>query len=180
MARVVAAARRYAQAVFEVAREKNELDRWATDLEKISTAVQKPEVLAVLENPKIHLEAKRDILQDAIADLTPLELNFISVLIQKSRLAVLPQIVAEYQRMLDAYNGIQRADVVTAVPLEEQDRETLKQKLSAMTGKKIVLTTRVDPSILGGFVARIGDRLIDGSVVSNLLSLKRRLSGEAG
>lgn len=180
MARVTAAARRYAQAVFQLAIEKNEIDRWKADLDAISGLVKNPDLRSILENPKIPIEEKQRVIRKLLPDLAPLAVNLASLLIVKGRLAVTDQIAAEYQLMVDAHHGLERAEVVTAVPLDEEDTGKLKERLEALLGKQVVLTSRVEPAILGGLVARIGDRLIDGSTLTNLLTLKRRLSGEAG
>lgn len=180
MARVAAAARRYAQAVFQLAIEENELDRWRADLETISSLIKRPELLSILENPIIPLGEKRRILRDVAPALAPLALNLASLLIVKGRLAIADQIAAEYGKMVDAHRGVERAEVITAVPLDEADKDKIRERLAALTNKEIILSPRVDPSIIGGLVARIGDKLLDGSTRSNLLTLKKRLSGEAG
>ncbi|MBI2909838.1 MAG: ATP synthase F1 subunit delta [Chloroflexi bacterium] len=180
MARVTAAARRYAQAVFQLALEKNEIDRWAADLEAITDLATRPELLSLLGNPKIPLAEKQRVIREVRPDLASLAFNLVSLLIVKGRLTIAGQIECQYMAMVDAHRGIERAEVVTAVPLDEDDKAKLKERLEAMTGKQVLLTARVEPSILGGLITRIGDRLIDGSTLTNLLTLKRRLSGEAG
>jgi F-type H+-transporting ATPase subunit delta len=77
--------------------------------------------------------------------------------------------------MADAYLGLEHARVVTALPIDKQEEAKLTEHLAAITGKKVVLTTEVDPAIIGGFVARIGDKLIDGSTKAKLEALKRSL-----
>jgi F-type H+-transporting ATPase subunit delta len=77
--------------------------------------------------------------------------------------------------MADAHLGLEHAKVITAIPLDEGDKKKLSERLAAITGKKIVLTTEVDPAIVGGFVARVGDKLIDGSTKAKLEALRRQL-----
>ncbi len=77
--------------------------------------------------------------------------------------------------MADAYQGVEHAEVTTAIPLDEEDRQRLSERLAELTGTRIVLSTRVDPNVIGGFVVRIGDRLIDGSTKSKLDSLRKSL-----
>lgn len=170
-------ARRYAQAVFELALEKNELERWESDLEKISEAVGVEAFLAVLENPKIKLEDKSRLITGSLGEINPLALNLLLMLIEKSAVSMIRGIVTEFQQMVDDYHGVQTAEVVTAVPLEESEKEKLTGSLSEIVGKKIEMKAEVDPEILGGIIARVGGKLLDGSTRSRLVALKRELVG---
>jgi F-type H+-transporting ATPase subunit delta len=88
-------------------------------------------------------------------------------------------IADEYQRLLDSYRGIEQAEVTTAIELDDEDRRKLEERLELVVGKKVVLKPRVDPAVLGGIVARIGGKLLDGSTRSKLMALKKALaSGE--
>ncbi len=168
-------AKRYAQAVFQLAREKNEVERWRFELRTIAETLSDPQLRAILEDPKVHLTEKEKLVSKCLPDIRQLALNFSYILVAKQMLGILKQIVSEYERMADAYQGLEHAKVITAVPLDEQDREKLSGRLATLTGKKILLETEVDPAIIGGFVARIGDQLIDGSSRAKLEALKRRL-----
>jgi F-type H+-transporting ATPase subunit delta len=86
-------------------------------------------------------------------------------------------IAAEYQRLLDSSRGIEQAEVTTAVPLDENDMTKLTERLGAVVGKEVVVKAEVDPEILGGIIARIGGKLLDGSTRSKLAALKRELVG---
>jgi len=108
--------------------------------------------------------------------VSPLALNLVYFLIARTRIGILHRIVAEYGELVDAYNGIEHAEVVTPFPMDEAERGALGDRLAGVLGKKkVVLRTRVDPAIIGGMVARIGDRLIDGSTRTKLDGLKRSL-----
>jgi F-type H+-transporting ATPase subunit delta len=169
--------RRYAQAVFEIARETNELEQWQTDLQKISGAVEDKEFLAALESPKIKLADKTKFLNRRLQDMNPLAMNLVYLLIARSGIGMIGDITAEYQRLLDTYRGIEPAEVITAVPLDEKDKQKLTERLSAVVGKQVVLKAEVDPEILGGIIARVGGKLLDGSTRSKLAALKRELTG---
>ena len=173
-------ARRYAQAVFEIALEKNELERWQADLPKVAAAVSDSNLLAVLENPKIKIEEKSRLLLKVLGDINPLALNLVLLLIARAGIGMIGEIAAEYQRLLDAYRGIQAADVTTAVPLDDRDKQELAEKLGSLVGAKVVLKSEVDPGILGGIIARVGGKLLDGSTRSKLIALKRELVGGGG
>ncbi len=170
-------ARRYAQAVFEIALEKKELERWQTDLQKIVGAIADETFLAALESPKIKTEDKSKLLTKSLGDISPLALNLVLMLITRGGVAMVEEIAEEYQRMLDEYHGIQMADVITAVPIDDKDKEKLAEKLGTLVAKKVVLKSEVDPEILGGIVARVGGKLLDGSTRSKLAALKRELVG---
>jgi len=170
-------AKRYAQAIFEIALERNELDRWQSDLGKIARLGEDATVTAWLENPKLHFDIKTRLLSEQLGDINPLALNLACLLVARGRLSLAGDIAEEYQRLLDSYRGIEQAEVTTAIPLEDKDKQSLAQRLGAVVGKKVVLKLKVDPSLIGGIVARIGDKLLDGSTSSKLLALKRELEG---
>ena len=178
MAKAVSA-KRHAQAVFQIALEKNELDRWRADLENIADALKEPSFVALLENPKVHFDQKATVLKQVFTDISPLAMNLINFLVVKNRLKIFDSLVDEYMRMVDEHYGKERAEVVTAIPLDGEAMDRLQKKLAAVTQKDIVIKAEVDPEIRGGLVAKIGDKLIDGSVRTKLKDLKRGLS-EAG
>ncbi len=173
-------ARRYSQAVFDIAREKNELDKWQSDLKKIATLADDVEFIALLENPKVRFEDKAKILAKGLGDVNPLALNLVYLLVTKGRFGMVADIADEYQRLLDSYRGIEQAEVTTAIELDDEERRKLEERLETVVGKKVVLKPRIDPSVLGGIVARVGGKLLDGSTRSKLVALKKALaSGEA-
>ena len=169
--------RRYAQAIFELALEKKELERWQSDLQKISGVVADEEFLAALESPKISFKKKSELLSKRLTDLNPLAMNLVYLLVARSGIGMIGDIAAEYQRLLDSYRGVEQAEVITAVPLDENDMKKLTENLSAVVGKEVVVKAEVDPEILGGIIARMGGKLLDGSTRSKLAALKRELVG---
>ena len=173
-------ARRYAQAVFEIALEKKELDRWQADLQKIVDAVSDTTFLAALDSPKIKIEDKSRFLRERLGDINPLALNLVLLLINRTGVGMIVKIADEYQRLLDNYHGIETAEVTTAVLLDDKDKKKLVEKLGALVGAEVELKTEVDPEILGGIVARVGGKLLDGSTRSKLAALKKELAGEGG
>jgi F-type H+-transporting ATPase subunit delta len=170
-----ASARRHAQAAFQIALERGELETWREDLEMISEAMKDPVLLAFLETPRIHFSEKTRILSQRLEGINPLAMNLTLLLVAKGRLGLVEDLVLEYKRLVDEYRGIAHAEVVTAVPLELEEKDELVRHLGDMVGKEIVLTARVDPSLIGGLMARVGDRLIEGSIQSRLLALKESL-----
>jgi F-type H+-transporting ATPase subunit delta len=170
-------ARRYAQAVFEIALEKKELERWQSDLQKIAGAVGDAAFLAALESPKLKFDDKSRLLTALLGDANPLVLNLVRLLINRASIGIIGDIADEYQRLLDSYHGIEPAEVITAVPLDDRDIQRLTENLGTLVGKKVVLKPEVDPGVIGGIVARIGGKLLDGSTRSKLAALKRELVG---
>jgi len=170
-------AKRYSQAVFEIALETKELDRWQSDLKKIVGIVGDAAFLALLESPKFHFADKARLLSERLEGINPLALNLVLLLVTRGRLDIIGDIADEYQRLLDNYRGIEQAEVITAIPLSDEDKLKLAEHLGAIVGKKVVLKSEVDSRLIGGIVARIGGKLLDGSTRSKLVALRRELAG---
>jgi F-type H+-transporting ATPase subunit delta len=171
----IGSAKRYAQAVFQIAIEKNEIDKWRSELDSIALALNDPQLKAILEDPKIRFVSKSQLVNKCLPDLSELAYNFAYLLIEKQRLHLLDQIVADFNRMADDYQGIGHARVITAIDLDSSDKDRLAKHLNSLTGKQVTVETDVDESIIGGFIARIGDRLLDGSTRARLEALKKKL-----
>lgn len=169
------AARRHAQAVFEIAMEQDQLDKWRSDLDLMSAVFADSELLPVLENPKIRFEDKATAVAQSLSGVSDFALNLAKLLILRRRAKLMPQIAEQYARLVDRRTGIDHAEVTTASPIDSATEESFKQHLSQITGNKIVLTVKTDPDIIGGFIARVGDKVIDGSVRSQLQSLKQSI-----
>lgn len=170
-----ASARRHAQAAFQIALERSELDMWRGDLKRISEAMEDPLLAAFLQSPKVPFEEKARILSQCLEGINPLAMNLAFLLVAKGRLGIVEEIVLEYGRLLDEHRGIAHAEVATAVPLDLDEKDRLTHRLSDMMAKEILVTTKLDPSIIGGLIARVGDKLIDGSIKSRLLALRESL-----
>lgn len=178
MTRIISV-KRYAQAAFELAREKGELENWRDGLNRATRITGDGEARNVLENPKIPLERKEIILKKGLGKVEPMVINAVCLLMSRGKLKILGDISRHYARLLDAHYGIQHAEVITAVPLDDEVKKSLSMQFAKMVGHKVIIDARVDSSIVGGFKAKIGDTLIDGSIHNNLESLKKSLV-EAG
>lgn len=174
-----AAAKRYAQAAFAVALEHEELEQWATDMAAIAMVMGQSEAIALLQSNKVPAAEKEAILARALAGIGPRAMNLARLLVAKNRVYLAPQIDEEFRALVDEHRGIAWATVTTAVPLSDTQKELVASKLGGMTGRQVNVETEVDPAILGGLVARVGDTLIDGSTRSRLLALKKELTGES-
>jgi F-type H+-transporting ATPase subunit delta len=172
--------RRYARAVFEIALENKAIEKWQSDLQRIVVVISDADFLAAMESPKIRFDKKSKLLAERLGAVGPLALNLARLLVVKNGIGVIGEIAAEYRRLVDVYHGIQPAKVVTAVPIDAKDKEKLAENLGALVGSKIVVESRVDPAILGGVIARVGGKLLDGSTRSKLAALNRELAGAGG
>ena len=172
----IASGKRYAQAAFELALDKNELEPWQEALQKIAHLTGDADLMPLLQNPRTPFETKKDLLKKHLGEISPLALNLALLLTQQGLLRLGPSIAQQYHELLDLHRGIKRAQVMTALPLDEKDQEAISRRLEAMVQGKVVVTTHVVPSIIGGFIARTGDVLIDGSVHRSLEALKKTLA----
>ncbi|MDP6510226.1 MAG: F0F1 ATP synthase subunit delta [Dehalococcoidia bacterium] len=166
---------RHALAVFTIAREQDRFDKWLQDLGQLSQISQDPLFRAVMDNPKLSVEEKLGLLPDKLSGLSPMAVNLLALLVARYRLRLIPDIYKEYRKLVNAHQGVTSAELVTAVPMEDTVKDAVTSGLEAITGGKVVVTTRVDPSLLGGLVAYIGDTLLDGSVRSKLKALRKSL-----
>jgi F-type H+-transporting ATPase subunit delta len=171
--------KRYAQAVFELALERNELEVWQAGLKKMSDLTTDQELMALLQNPRIPFDAKKDLLKKRLGDLHPSAMNLAVLLVAKGNLYRSRDIFQKYNNLLDIHRGVERAEVTTAFPLGVMEEERISRRLGEIIDHKVVIETHLDPSIVGGFIARMGDMLIDGSIRQRLESLKKSLV-EAG
>ena len=171
-----ASARRYSQAVFEIALEQNELEAWKADLNQIAAVLVDPELVSLLESPKLPFSHKDELLSERLKGVRPLALNLARILVTKGRLRLAGQIAVGYEQLVDAYYGIEHAEVTTAILLDDVDKETLASHLGTLVGKRLTLEIRVDPLILGGVSVRLGNKLIDGSTRARLESLRQSLT----
>jgi F-type H+-transporting ATPase subunit delta len=176
MARPISAARRYAEAVFQLATREGAHDAWAADLTTAVELVGDERVAQIVSNPSVPLTVRSATLERLLGKrISPLALNLVRLLDQRGRLRLLPAIAAEYTRLLDALRGVVAATVTSAAPLEKDEVAALAARLEAMTGGSVKLATAVDPSLIGGLTVRVGDRMIDASVRGRLERLRDQL-----
>lgn len=169
-------ARRYGQAVFEIARDSGEFDAWERDLGVLDAVMTDPVTSAYLESPKTTSAAKRALLDKAMEGASPEAKRLSGMLLERRRLSSVPEIFEHYQALLLKERGIVIANVTTAVPMNAAAETMIQKQLSTLLGKDVEIRSEVDPAIIGGMVARIGDNLIDGSVSNQLRRLHERLT----
>lgn len=174
-------ARRYARAIFELAEEADRLDEVRSQLGAFADLVAgHRELNSVFGNPAVSPIAKRAIFEELESDLgfEQLVADTIRLLIRKGRIHYLESILGEYDEMLRRRRGEVVAEVTSARRLGERRIEEIRRRLAEVTGKKVELSASVDPELLGGLVARIGDTVYDGSVENQLQRLRKRLVEE--
>jgi F-type H+-transporting ATPase subunit delta len=175
----ISSGKRYAQAAFELALERNELESWQKGLKKIAELTKDEELMALLQNPRLPFDAKKNLLQKQLGEINPLAFNLSLLLVSKGLLRIGQQIFQQYISLLDVHRGIERAKVTTALSLGDEEKEAISRCLGEMADRKVAIDGQVDPTIIGGFIARMGDKLIDGSIRQKLETLKKNLV-EAG
>ena len=166
-------AKRYAQAVFSLAAEDNSHDQWLADLSRLAEAVEDPTTGGFFISPNVSEERKRA----AVAQLLPgdrqkLARNLAIMMIDRHRFDSVPLLLEVYRDLVLESRGIAVARVTTAVEMTPAEELRVREGLQRIVGREIELRPTVDPDIIGGMVARIGDRLVDGSVVSQLNRLR--------
>ncbi|MDI7260417.1 MAG: ATP synthase F1 subunit delta [Thermodesulfobacteriota bacterium] len=175
----ITSGKRYAQAAFDLAVERNELESWQQGLRKIADLAKDEELMALLQNPRLPFPAKKSLLEKRLGEINPLPFNLTLLLVSKGILRRGGDIYQQYNSLLDFHRGIERAKVTTALPLGDEEGEAISRRLAEIVKRKVVIDAQVDPSIIGGFIARIGDTLIDASIHQKLETLRRSLV-EAG
>ena len=171
-----ASSRRYAQATFQIALERDELDAWLYDLMLLASALDSGELSDYLDAPQVPVAQKVELIKNTLGDsVSLLALNLASLLASRGITYLMPGIVKQYQQLLDAHQGIERAEVVSAVPLDNSQQQEVAELLEGIVDKTIRLSPIVDPSVLGGFVAKVGDRVIDGSTRTKLRVMRQDL-----
>ena len=173
------AAKRYAQAVFELAQEADAIAAWDDDLARMSAVATDPTARDYLANPSVPRQSRLELLQAVLPPERAEARNLAALLVERGRVGDLPAILELYRESVRDLRGVVVADVTTAEPLGKRERELVRAQLSAKVGREVELRERVDPEIIGGIVAQVGDQLIDGSVISQLRRLRTRLAAPA-
>jgi F-type H+-transporting ATPase subunit delta len=169
-------ARRYAEAILAIAQEQGTLDRWRADVQLIGEAFGNHQLAFVLREPNIPARRKEHIVRDLLASrVQPDALNLALLLMHDGLVDVAPRLAVEFERLYNDAMGQAVAQVTTALPLDDHERAQIAGDLQQITGKRVILQERVDPSILGGVMARVGDTLIDGSVRRRLALLREQI-----
>lgn len=172
------AARAYAQALFELGDRDGKLDIFSAQLKDIADVFKtQSELRQLLFHPQVKAEVKKDTLQKIFGhDIDKMVMNFLMLLVDRRRIAGIDKIWYRFRTLVNEARNLEEAEVTTAIPLGDAAQKALQEKLAGMTGKEIVLHTKIDGAIVGGVIVRMGDKLIDGSVIRQLSDLRRTLT----
>jgi len=171
---------RYARALFELSRARDVTFAVGKNLEKLIRLLKRyPEVMNVLTNPEIPKEFKVSLLVRAVAvELNPATVRMIELLVQRGDAELLPGIQRSYAELRKQAAGILEVEVESAWPLGEESQDEVRLALCQATGRRVVLTEKVNPGLLGGLRVRVADRVYDGSLASRVADLHDRLVHE--
>jgi len=175
-------ARRYAKALFAVGKEEGKFEQYNDALQGLAEFYGSGAELAdALTNPLYPLDVREKVMAGIVASMgvEKIMANFLNLLVEKKRAGIIPEIAEEFQAMVDEEKNISHGNVVSAVELSEELQAKVQATLEKLTGKKVELTTSVDPSIIGGIIAKVGDLELDGSIKTQLASLKDSIKGRA-
>jgi F-type H+-transporting ATPase subunit delta len=174
------AAIRYARALLDVAvKEQADLEQIENDVSQFADLFkQYPLLEKVLLNPAVPVPRKRAAVADLLAQakFTPIVTKLLTLLADRDRLVLIPDLLAAYRDRLLDHRGVVRAEVTTASALDPGRADVIRQGLAALTGRTVQLATKIDPAIVGGLIARIGSTVYDGSVTRQLDKMKERLT----
>lgn len=180
MARGGSAARRYAEAVFELADRDNSLDRWREDLALSADVAADDRVVRVVNSPMVPLADREELVGRMLRTrLAKPAFNLVLLLVRRGNIALVAAIAAEYQRLLNERRGVVSAVVTSAARLTADEDKAIRARVAQLTGATVDVTTAVDPDLIGGLTVRIGDRLIDASVRGRLARLREQLMAGA-
>jgi len=166
-------------AAFSVAAESSDFDLWLSVLTDLARIMQMPNARTVFTSPAVPSTQKRSAMEQMLPQASPVIRNFLGILAERDRLNEVPGIAESLHALINKQRGIVEAEVTTAVPLDAELERVVGQRLAAYLQRRadqVSLTSRVDPSIIGGVVAKVGDRVIDDSVRGRLDRLRRALA----
>ena len=170
-----AIARRYASAYFAVARDDDAVDKRADDLSRAAETLSNAEVVDALGNPRLDVGDRVKLALDLIDGVGEQARNLVRLLVERNRISALPGVLEQYRVLADRNRGVIRAEVTTAIEASARLRERIAQALRERFGADVQIEMRHDPSIIGGLVLRVGDRVIDNSLRTHLQQLQASL-----
>jgi F-type H+-transporting ATPase subunit delta len=171
-------AERYAEALLGIGLERKSVEQLGRELDRVAELFkQAPELRELFRNPKFDADVRKRVMGELLQRVlvSPTVRNFLNLLIDRHRIAHLEDITTAFHALADEKSGRIRAEVISARALGPAEQARLRTILQKVTGKQVVLDERQDPSIIGGVITRVGDRVYDGSVRSRLEGMRNRL-----
>ena len=146
------------------------------DLTLLSETSLNPEFVSLVNSPTVASNQKKDFVDKIFSDsISVLGKNLILLLGSNSNFEMVPEITDLFQKMVDADKGVEKAEIISAVKLTKDDEKKIMAMIKLMVNKDVQLINTVDPKILGGFIATVGDKIIDGSTKSKLSAMRKDL-----
>ena len=171
------AAIRYAKAILEIADSKKAASQVSADMALISSTINtNAELNTFIQSPTINVEQKESALFEVFANVNAVTKSLFRLLLENKRFEILDAIALEYNKLFDIMNGVEVAKVTTAIAMDAALEAKVSAKIATFSDKKITIENTIDPSIIGGFILRIGDKQYNGSVANRLQVLKRELN----
>jgi F-type H+-transporting ATPase subunit delta len=173
---------RYATALFELARDQKVVDEVKADLDKFEALLnESADLKRLVRSPVFAADAQSKALSAVLAKagIAGISANFLKVLTANRRLFAVSDVIRAYRALVAKFKGETSADVTVAEALSDKNLDALKVALRSVTGKDVALNVKVDPSIIGGLVVKLGSRMVDGSLRTKLNSIKHAMK-EAG
>ena len=174
-------ARRYAKALMLIGKEDGKAEDYGKELDSFASLLKREEMLSfAISNPLYDTLERKNVLQAILekTNFSKIIKTFLILLFEKGRISYLVDINEFYQKFLDEFKGIVRADITFAMKPSSEETEKIKNALSKKTGKEVILNLKEDENIIGGVVAKIGDLVLDGSIKTQLLKMKETLKGD--
>ncbi len=168
-------ARRYAVAIFQLATQANEVERWRRELALLDELFREDVLVAAFRNPAVTLARRLELARRLAPELWPPAWNLLRLLVERQRTRQIGAIRQEFESLADEAAGIVHVALTTAVELEGDERQRYETALTRRLGRQVRLRVRADPSLIGGATIRIGDHLVDGSVRTQLERLRQGL-----
>lgn len=170
-------ARPYAEAVLDLAKSANSFDEWSKDLEFLSKVAQDKSIVELVSNPSLGKTTLSDILLDICGDKISQEgKNLLRLLIDNQRLMVLPELAVQYEKLRAQHQQYVNVEITSAFFVVEEQKQEIESTLKQRLGKAVNITTRVDTDLIGGWVIRAGDEVIDISLQGRLAQLAAELN----
>jgi len=168
-------ARRYAKALVDVLSDEK-LERVLEEV-KVLDSVINEKAVRYFRSPVVPLEKKKGLIEQVLQKLdVSEELRKVLILMaEKDRLGIIKDFVAEFEKFVNLRLGVVKAEIISAVEIDKETLSKIKEKIENLFGKKAEITTKLDPSIIGGFVIRVGDKVLDASVKTQLENLKKAI-----
>ena len=176
MERASIIARRYAEAYFALAQDAGDIAGWRKHLAAVAETLGDPSVSEALANPKTSLVERVRVGLQLLDGASPQARNLARLLIERRRVSIAREILSHYDALTDKASGVVRVEVTTAVPADAALEKHIRDSLSKQLGSDVQTTVRTDPSIIGGLVIRVGDRVIDDSLRTHLQQLQAALA----